>query len=97
LATDEQEVTASYEQALVNYRTFVDQAGASPRWRAAVVEAKDRIAVVADSIDAIEKNRQLQIGYERLLEVEAQQRLEEIERLRQLESESTSVGELVGQ
>lgn len=96
-ATDEQEVTAAYEQALVNYRTFVDQAGASPRWRAAVVEAKDRIAVVEDSIDAIEKNRQLQIDYERLQKLEAQQRLEEIERRRRLESESMSVGDLVGQ
>jgi Flp pilus assembly protein TadD len=97
MATDEQEVTAAYEQALVNYRTFVEQAGASPRWRPAVIEAKDRIAVVEDSIDAIEKNRQLQIDYERLQKLEAQQRLEEIERRRRLESESPSVGELVGQ
>jgi tetratricopeptide (TPR) repeat protein len=97
LATDEQGVTAAYEQALENYRTFVEQAGASPRWRKAVVEAKDRIAIVEDSIDAIEKNRQLQLIYEQLQELEAKQRLEEIERRRKLESESVSVGELVGQ
>lgn len=97
LATDEQGVTVAYEQALTHYRTFVEQAGASPRWRDAVAEAKDRIAVVEDSIDALEKNRQIQIGYEELVALEAKQRLEEIERLRKLESESVSVGELVGQ
>lgn len=97
LATDEQGVTAAYELALENYRTFVDQAGASPRWREAVAEAKDRIAVVEDSIEALEKNRQIQIDYEALVALEAQQRLEHIERMRQLERESVSIGELVGQ
>jgi tetratricopeptide (TPR) repeat protein len=97
LANDEGEVTATYEQALENYRTFVEQAGASPRWREAVVEAKDRIAVVEDSIDAIKKNQGYQAEYERLLALEAEQRAAEIERRRKLESESVSVGELVGQ
>jgi hypothetical protein len=82
---------------LTHYRTFVDQAGTSPQWRTAVADANDRIAVVVDSIETIEKMRQIEIDYERLLELEAQQRIEEIERLRQLESESTSVEELVGQ
>jgi tetratricopeptide (TPR) repeat protein len=97
LANDEGEVTATYEQALENYRTFVEQAGASPRWREAVVEAKDRIAVVEDSIDAIKKNQGYQAEYELLLALEAEQRAAEIERRRKLESESVSVGELVGQ
>jgi Flp pilus assembly protein TadD len=97
LADDEQDVTAAYELALENYRIFVEQAGASPRWHDAVVEAKDRIAVVQDSIDALEKNRLIQITYEELAELEAQQRAVEIERLRQLELNSVSVGELVGQ
>jgi tetratricopeptide (TPR) repeat protein len=96
-APDEQALTAAYEQALTHYRTFVEQAGTSPRWRQAVAEAKDRIAVVEDSIETIEKIRQVEIDYERLLELEAKQRLEEIERLRQLENQSMSVGELVGQ
>jgi tetratricopeptide (TPR) repeat protein len=97
LANDEDEVTATYQLALENYQTFVEQAGASPRWRAAVVEAKDRIAVVKDSIEAIEKIRQTERDYEAMLELEAQQRLEEIERLRKLESESMGVGDPVGQ
>lgn len=93
---DEQALTTAYELALENYRTFVDQAGASPRWRDAVADAKDRIAVVEDTIDVIEKNRRLQDEYDQLLALEAKQRAEEIERLRKLESESVSVGELAG-
>jgi tetratricopeptide (TPR) repeat protein len=97
MAADEQALTAAYEQALTHYRTFVDQAGTSPRWRTAVADANDRIAVVVDSIETIEKMRQVEIEYQRLLELEAQQRIVEIERRRQLESQSTSVEELVGQ
>jgi tetratricopeptide (TPR) repeat protein len=97
LAEDAKGVTAAYEIALSHYRTFVEQAGSAPRWREAVAEAKDRILVVEDSIEAIEKNQRLEEEYERLRELEAKQREAEIERLRELERQGVSVGELAGQ
>ena len=86
-----------YAQARTYYETFVSTAGTSPRWRSEISEAKDRIAIIDDTIETIERGKQIQIEYERLMEAEKQARLAEIERLRQLEQQGTSVGELVGE
>jgi tetratricopeptide (TPR) repeat protein len=95
-ADDEQALIASYEQALGHYQAFIDTAGSVPRWRAPVNEAKDRVAIVKDSIASIEAIAANQIAYEELLLLEEQQRLEEIERRKRLEDEAVSVQELLG-
>jgi tetratricopeptide (TPR) repeat protein len=97
LSEEADAVIDAYELALSHYQTFVEQAGTAPRWRDAVADAKDRMFVIADSIEAIEKNQQYEADYQKLLELEAQQRAAEIERLRELERQAMSVGDLVRQ
>jgi tetratricopeptide (TPR) repeat protein len=94
-AEDEQALIANYEQALGHYQTFIDTAGSTPRWRAPVSDAKDRVAIVKDSIASIELMQANKVAYARMVELEAQQRRDEIERLRAREAEALSVEQLL--
>jgi tetratricopeptide (TPR) repeat protein len=85
---------AVYEEALGHYQTFVDRAGTTKRWHTEVVEAKDRIAVVEDSIETIEKMKELEEMYEELMRKEEEQRLARIEELKALEAKGVSIDEL---
>lgn len=94
-AEDEQALIANYEQALGHYQTFIDTAGSTPRWRAPVSDAKDRVAIVKDSIASIELMQANKVAYARMVELEAQQRRDEIERLRAREAEALNVEQLL--
>jgi tetratricopeptide (TPR) repeat protein len=91
----EEALTATYEQAREHFQTFVDRAGTAPRWRSEVAEANDRIVVVEDSIETIEKMKQIEAEYQAMLEKERQQKLERIEELKRKEAAGTSVGEIL--
>lgn len=96
-AEDEQALISNYEQALAHYQTFIDAAGGAPRWRAPVSEARDRVAIVKDSIASIEQIKASQVVYDQMLVLEEQQRLEQIKRRQALEAEAVSVQELLDQ
>jgi tetratricopeptide (TPR) repeat protein len=94
-ADDEQALIADYERALAHYQTFIDTAGSVPRWRDPVNDAKDRVAVVKDSIASIEMIKANQRVFDDMMLLEEQQRLEELERRKRLEDEAMSLHELL--
>ncbi|PRQ05386.1 tetratricopeptide repeat protein [Enhygromyxa salina] len=94
-ADDEEALIASYERAIDHYQSFIDAAGSGPRWRAPVSEARDRVAVVKDSIAAIELIKVNAGLYEDMLLLEIRQRAEQHERWRALETNAVSLQDLL--
>jgi tetratricopeptide (TPR) repeat protein len=88
---DTDDVTELANEAAEYFRTFVAKAH-HPRWREHVAEAKHRIAIAQDIVETID----FMSGLEHVCDGSDPVGRTELERLRELEADATSVDELLG-